>query len=379
MRLVPGSGAPQLRIAAVGDVGIIGSARARAARDGWDAVFAAWRPHFTAADLGFANLEMPIAEPEWVRPGRSREFWHEDAVAAALVRAGVHVVSLANNHMLDCGPRGIERTIAACRAAGLAHAGAGCDLEAARAPARFERAGRRIVVLAYGAGGADAAGPGRPGIAPLDAAIVTADLARFRAEADVLVVSAHWGSMYVDYPPPRVTALARAFAEAGADVVLGHHPHVVQGAERRGRALVLYSLGDAAFCATAGDVEAGVARDVRRESAVFTVEVGDGEGGVEAHPLRLDADGVPGDPGPEAAAAQGARLAAISEGLGRAAEAFAAEGAPRLLQYELQCLGTYVRGGRWDKVFGLLCAVRPRHLPLLLQAVKRGRSGRGRA
>jgi Bacterial capsule synthesis protein PGA_cap len=203
---------------------------------------------------------------------------------------------------------------------------------------------------------------------------VAEDLARWRPRADVLVVSAHWGSMYVDYPPPRVTELARAFEAGGADVVLGHHPHVLQGAERRGRTLVAYSLGDAVFNGRSGDFEAEVAAKLRLESAVFTVLACDGAHGLEVAPLLLDRDGFPAAPGAAAERAQAERFAKLSAGLADAAARFAAEGAPLLLRYELQSLGTYVRQGRWDRVVKLLGSVRPRHLPLLWQAVvRRGR------
>jgi poly-gamma-glutamate synthesis protein (capsule biosynthesis protein) len=379
MRLLEGGGAPLLSLAAVGDVGLVGSARARALREGWDAPFAALRPALTAAGLGFANLEFPVGERAWVRPGRSDEFFHDAEVPAALFRAGVHVVSLANNHVMDCGERGLARTLETCAAAGLACVGAGPDLEAARAPARFERGGRRVVVLAYSSSTGDAAGPGRPGVAPLDPELIAADLARWRAAADLLVVSAHWGSMYVDYPPPRVVEMAGAIAGAGADVVLGHHPHVLQGAERRGACAVLYSLGDAAFNCRAGDFHAEVAARTRLESAVFTVSQGAAGVAVDAEPLRLDDDGFPSACPPAEAAAQLGRLASLGNGLADAAGAFAAEGAPLLLQYELQSLGTYLRQGRWDRVAKLLGAVRPRHVPLLVQAVGgRWRKRKGR-
>jgi poly-gamma-glutamate synthesis protein (capsule biosynthesis protein) len=374
MRLLERAGTPGPVLAAVGDIGIVGAARARAAREGWDAPFAAMAPALAGADLAFANLEFPVGERAWVRPGRSEEFFHDAAVPAALARAGVRVVSLANNHMMDCGPRGLEATLAACRAAGLSTVGAGPDLEAARAPARFVLHGRRVLLLACATATDDAAGPGRPGIAPLEIAALAADLRRWRGEADLLVVSAHWGSMYVDYPPPRAVEAARALVEAGADVVLGHHPHVLQGVERRGRSVVLYSLGDAAFNCRAGDFHASVAAGTRLESAVFRIEAGADAHGVEALPLKLDDDGFPRAPGAADAAAQGERLARLSTGLADAAAAFAAEGAPRLLKYELESLWTYVRTGRWGRAVRLLGALRPRHLPLLAQAL----SGRSR-
>lgn len=371
MRLFEPEGAPRAALAAIGDVGVVGEARVRAAREGWDAPFAAIRPLASAADVAFANLEFPVGERAWVRPGRSDEFFHDPEVPGALARAGFRVVSLANNHMMDCGERGLARTLDACRAAGLATAGAGADLAAAREPAILEANGARVIVLAYATATRDAAGPASPGVAPLDAALVAEDLARWRPQADVLVVSAHWGSMYVDYPPPRVTALARAFEAGGADVALGHHPHVLQGAERRGRTLVLYSLGDAVFNSRSGDFEAEVAAQSRLESGVFTIRCCATSHGLDLAPLRLDRDGFPLAPGEEAERAQAGRFAKLSSGLADVEARFAAEGAPKLLQYELQSLGTYVRQGRWDRVAKLLGGVRARHLPLLWQAVTR--------
>jgi poly-gamma-glutamate synthesis protein (capsule biosynthesis protein) len=369
-RLLEPVGPVSLSLAAIGDVGVIGSARARAAREGWDAVFAAAAPALRAADLGFANLEMPVAAAGQVRPGRSPEFRHDAEVLPALARAGVRVVSLANNHVMDCGPAGLERTREACESAGLACAGAGGDLAAARRPAELLAGSRRVVVLAYAAPSKESARAGSPGPAPLEAAILREDLAAWRPRADVLVVSVHWGSMYVDYPPPRVLELAEALERGGADVVLGHHPHVLQGWRRAGRCLTLFSLGDVVFDGRAGDFEASVAAATRRESAVFTVRVAD-EPGLDVLPLALDADGWPQAPDGPRARAQLERLAGLAAGLADARERFAREAAPRLLGYELESLGHYLRQGRWDKVARLLGSVRPRHLPLLWQALRR--------
>jgi len=371
MRVLEPRGDIRLRIAAIGDVGLIGMARTRAAREGFDAAFAPLVPALTAADQAFANLEFPIGERAWVKPGRSDEFFHDAEVPAALARAGVHVVSLANNHMMDCGEQGLERTLEVCRSAGLLPIGAGRDLDEARTPARMTVGGQRVLWLAYGTTTNDAAADGRPGIAPLDAAVVAEDCARWRNEADVLVVSAHWGSMYVDYPPPRVTEVANAICAAGADVVIGHHPHVLQGIERRGRAIVLYSLGDAIFNCRAGDFHAEVAAQKRLESGVFTVLVAAEAPGLEVVPTRLDDDGFPRLLADTEREVPLARLDALSEGLTDAANNFAASSAPTLLQYELQSLGTYLRQGRWDRVAKLLGSVRPRHLPLLWAAVSR--------
>lgn len=369
MRVLEPRGRLRLTLAAIGDIGLIGSARVRAAREGWDAPFEPLRAALLAADHAFANLEFPIGERSWVRPGRSEEFFQDAEVPAALARAGVRIVSLANNHMMDCGEAGLSRTLEVCRAAGLTPIGAGRDLDEARTPARTLVRGERVVWLAYGMVSDDAAGPGRAGIAPLDPALVAEDCARWRPEADVLVVSAHWGSMYVDYPPPRVTEAAAAILSAGADVIIGHHPHVLQGAQQRGSGLVLYSLGDAVFNCRAGDFHAQVAVEKRLESGVFTVLVASEIMGLEVSATRLDDDGFPRLLTDSEREAPLARFEALGRGLADAARSFAANSAPTLLQYELQSLGTYLRQGRWDRVIKLLGSIRPRHLPLLWAAV----------
>jgi len=372
--LLEPQGEVRLALAALGDVGVIGSGRARARREGWDAPFRVPGAALRAADAGFANLEFPVAGERDVRPGRSREFRHDAEVCAALAGAGVRVVSLANNHVMDAGAEGLARTRAACEAAGLLAVGAGADLAAARTPARFEVRGQRVVVLAYSQSAAgDVAGASRPGVAPLEASVLREDLARWRPEADWLVVSAHWGSMYVDYPHPRVAPIARALAEGGADLVLGHHPHVLQGAERRGRALVLYSLGDGVFNCRAGDFHAQVADAVRPLSGVLTARLAAGAHGLDVAPHLLDADGFAIAPDAATAARIVERLRALSAGLAEGDARFAAEGAPRLLRYELEGLGHYLRQGRIDRIARVLLSVRPRHLPLLWQAIARPR------
>lgn len=369
VRLIEPEGEVRLSLAAIGDVAAIGRVRERARAAGYDAVLAAAAAPLAAADLGFANLEMPIAEPGWVQPGCAPESWQEEEIAAALARAGVRTVSLANNHVLDAGPAGLARTRDACRAAGLLPIGAGADLDEASAPARLEVRGVRVVALAFAEAGRDAAAAGRPGVAPLDPDSVRAALERHRAEADLLVVSVHWGSMYVDVPPPRVLALADTLSRL-ADVTLGHHPHVLQGYRRSGRSLSLLSLGDACFDPRSGEVHATVAAERRRESGVFTVRWAD-RPGLDLDPLRLDEDGVPEVPGPAAAAAQAERLRALAAGLADAAAEFRERAAPTLVRYELESLATYLRQGRFGRALRLIGALRPRHLPVLWNGLLR--------
>jgi len=363
VRLLEPEGRSLLTIAAAGDLAVIGAARGRARAAGYDAVLGALAPAFQAADLALVNLEAAIGERAWARPGVSPEFFHDPEIAAALARAGVGVASLANNHLMDLGPRGLERTLATCAAAGIVTVGAGLDLDAAVAPARLSIAGRAVVVLAAGAGD-DAAGPGRPGIAPLDPDRLAADVARERPAADVLIASVHWGSMYIDEPPPRVLELASVLEEGGVDLVIGHHPHVTQGWRRRGRTLTLFSLGDALLDARAGGVSANVAAEIRRDTGVFTVTLAERHG-LDVAPVVLDEDGVPAPAPPERAAAQCARLERLSTALAAGATGLSQDSASRLLRYEIESLGQYLRRGRLDQVARLVASLRPRHLPVI--------------
>lgn len=358
-----------LRIAAAGDIGAVGRVRGRARAGGYGPLLAALAAPLEAADAAFVNLEFPVIAGAAPAAARLRQA-HEEALLPALREVGVSAVSLANNHMLDAGPEGLVQTLEALDRARLGRFGAGRDLAEARRPWRAERRGLRLVVLGYGESNGARRDPGAPCIAPLDPDLVREDLARWRGEADVLAVAAHWGAMYIDYPPPRVIEMARLLAEAGADLVMGHHPHVVQGARREGRCLVCYSLGDAVFDGRSGEYEAQVARDVRRLSGVFVVTTGAAPS-FELVPLLLDEDGVPQAADAAAAGRVRERIERLSAGLDDAAARFADTSAPLLLRYELQSVLALLKQGRLGRVAKLLASVRPRHLPLLWQAMRR--------
>jgi poly-gamma-glutamate synthesis protein (capsule biosynthesis protein) len=153
------------------------------------------------------------------------------AFAGALAWAGVDVVSTANNHALDAGEEGLFDTLRHLSGAGVAAAGTGRDLDEARRPAIVERHGLRFAFLAYSRYDNRHSGfalPGRSGAAPLDPFLVEEDVRRARAEAraDHVVLSFHWGRENTRDVPGGARRLARAMVDAGADVVLGHHPHL---------------------------------------------------------------------------------------------------------------------------------------------------------
>lgn len=202
-----------------------------------------------AADLFILNLESCVSDRGApVRDPDKRFFFRAPPVAGErLAGLGVSCVSLANNHALDYGTEALEDTLAHLEAAGVATVGAGRDLAAARAPVVLRSAsGERVRVLAV----ADhpfswAAGPGRPGIAFADlrAEALPAWLGAHAApgpDADLVVVTPHWGPNMREVPVAHVRRAASALEAAGATLVAGHSAHVPQGVSGR----TLFDLGD---------------------------------------------------------------------------------------------------------------------------------------
>ncbi len=259
---------PTARLLFLGDVTFGRAIATAVARHGADAPLAPARAALRAPDLTIANLEGPLAPPGpdgGAAPGRI-DLAGPTAAAGALARAGVDVVSLANNHSLDAGVDGLRRTAAALAAAGVtAIGGRGGAAPPADRPgpgaAAIRRVGAlRVALLAY----TTVLGPGTDrdqaadAIAVLDAAAPGAaerDVAAARSAADVVVVVMHWGVEGEAAPRPIERRLARALVVAGADLVVGAHPHVVQPVEwvatgraaTRRPALVAYALGNALF------------------------------------------------------------------------------------------------------------------------------------
>jgi poly-gamma-glutamate synthesis protein (capsule biosynthesis protein) len=207
-------------------------------------------------DITFANLETPIA-PQTSRGSRAFVFNAPPAVVTALEHAGIHLVSVANNHAFDQGRPGFEETLRSLDAAGMTYVGAGPAPHAA-GPVRFERNGLAVAFLGYTYGlnqGGNDCPTARAGAAAclqaaeIDRRAIVDDVRAAAAHADAVVVSLHWGVEYEQQPRAQDVALAHRLADAGALVILGHHPHVLQPVELYRRsdgstAVIAYSLGN---------------------------------------------------------------------------------------------------------------------------------------
>jgi poly-gamma-glutamate synthesis protein (capsule biosynthesis protein) len=250
-------------------------------------------PLLAGADLTVGNLESTLSDHGPPQQGDD-SFAADPRSLPAMALLGFDALSLANNHTGDYGTAALVATRSAFRDSGISAFGAGRDLRAASRAAVLEHDGVRFGFLGFNTiGETPRAGPGRPGalsvrMPPRTGPLNQADLARvLRAvrrlgrRVDVVVVMPHWGTQYTHRVEPIQRRVGRRLVDAGADLVVGGHPHWVQGLERYHGAVIDYSLGNFVF-----DMDF---MDQTMEGVALTATFrGDRLRGIELTPYRLD-------------------------------------------------------------------------------------------
>jgi poly-gamma-glutamate synthesis protein (capsule biosynthesis protein) len=242
--------APSLTVAAGGDVQADRMVGNYIDAHGGAAALVKVAPYLRSADLAFINLEGPISDKGAKLDWKEYTFRSRLALAGGLASAGIDIVSTANNHAADCGSAAVLDTIARLDKAGIEHAGSGKNLSAARSPAILDTAAGKVAVLAFTDKFASgfAAGSDLPGVATIgDGSKVLQAIAEAKKRARYVIVSFHWGTEYTSQAASYQRSLAHKAIDAGADLILGHHPHVIQGLEVYKDKLIAYSLGDFLF------------------------------------------------------------------------------------------------------------------------------------
>lgn len=267
--------AGQVVINAVGDIMLAGSATATLKRLGYGYPFAAVSAELHNGDIAVGNLEAPIARQGIEFTEKRFRFKAHPAAAAALKKAGFSVLTLANNHIMDFGLPALEETLGNLDVNGLRYTGAGGTLRAARVPAVIKVNDRSVAFLAYSLTFPEefyAAGD-RPGTAPGYPRFFREDIARAKKESDFVVVSFHWGTEGAATPSSYQQVAAHAAIDAGADVVLGHHPHVLQGVEQYEGGIIFYSLGNFVFGSMSRTAVSSIIARITLDDGVATVEL----------------------------------------------------------------------------------------------------------
>ena len=252
--------------------------------------FALLQPRLDSADLSLVNVEMAISDrgtPHW----KEFVFRVPPSAAERIAAGGVSVANLANNHANDYGPDALTDTVDLLEGAGVTTIGAGRNADeayqyrllATDGGVRVAFVGASLIVPS-----AFAAGTTTPGIAsahtPARARVL--DTVRAAAsKADAVVVAVHWGIERDTCPNGEQRLLAQQLLDAGADAVIGHHPHVLQPVEVVGGKLVAYSLGNFVWHARSG---------ILGETGVLRIDFdGDEVTAWEFHPHLLDSNGAP--------------------------------------------------------------------------------------
>ncbi len=239
------------RVLAVGDIMLTGSAKLLLQEKGYDHPFQDKNLSrlIASADVAFANLEYPITMKGVRYQDKEYTFRGDAESLKAIKKAGFDLLSLANNHIMDYGEKGLRDTIRQCRKNRFAFAGAGADLASASRLAVIKRRGIRYGLLAYSLTFPEEfwATPGKPGTAHPDWAQVGQDIRDAGPRVDILLVSFHWGEELKSEPKKYQIDFAHHAINSGADMVLGHHPHVPQPVEIFKGRPIFYSLGNYAF------------------------------------------------------------------------------------------------------------------------------------
>jgi poly-gamma-glutamate synthesis protein (capsule biosynthesis protein) len=263
----------QVNFAVAGDVIPHGAVRAAASAagdgaQGWGALFADVADVFQHADFGFVNLETPVA-PAHSRGTREFLFDAPVALVDALKANGIKIVSSANNHMMDQGWAGFAETREHLRERGMLFAGTGDTAQQSWQPVITEANGIKVGWLGMTRwlnGNRNPDKDDQPHVnffpypdeskgappadkASLDEASVLNAVIKARSQCDFLVISIHWGTEYAPAPRPADVEMAHQMLDAGASVIVGHHPHVLQPVETYKTAdgrdtVIFFSLGN---------------------------------------------------------------------------------------------------------------------------------------
>lgn len=355
---------PTVSCCAVGDIGLSGRAAATAQRMGSDVLFAEVAPVLRAADISLGNLESPLASE--IAPGN--RFAAPITGAATLRDVGFNILHLANNHVGEFGQAGLVATLDAVRGVGLSALGAGDDATAARQMIRTDIGGVRIGWLGCGRTLLPQTKTGQNYWEFNEQELIDRVLAE-RSGVDVLIVSIHIGFMYMDYPRPQHKTMAERLMESGADLVLMHHAHVLQGVEITPPGKICcYNLGNFLYDWEEGDVQTPVVLRQQNEGGIFWFEV-DRQGVARAAvlPTWIDRDccvrWARGERGKEILS----RLARISRDLDGDIELlFEQQRAERNTGPILKVLAFHIMHRNWGYIFDSLRRARLEHFKMLL-------------
>jgi poly-gamma-glutamate synthesis protein (capsule biosynthesis protein) len=245
----PAAGPSRTTVFAAGDVYLGGHVKGRVKEHGPEHPFVHLEDTIESHDLAFANLEAPISSRGTrINDTKKPLFRISKEDALPLTHSGLDVMAVANNHTMDFLEESFVDTLETMEEFGIATVGGGLTRKQAETPYIYQHGNNRIAILAYNRIMMTqmAVNAHRPGMNAFIVEKVIEDIQQI-PEDTVVLVSVHWGDQYVEYPLPRHVKAARKMIEAGADAILGHHPHCPQTVEVHQGKPIFYSLGNFVF------------------------------------------------------------------------------------------------------------------------------------
>jgi len=244
-----------ITLLAIGDVMLGGNVGKTVDQKGDAFLFNQLKKKRKEADLLFINLEMIFSDsnPSFLRHAHE-SFRVSDKRIKTLKFMGVDIVNIGTNHIKDFGNESIEKTIKILDSSGIKHISGGINEVESRKPSIINKNSIKLGFLGYCKIGEYTASDETSGAAPLIPEKIYQDITNIRKDVDFVILSLHWGTELSEYPSPEQVEMSHSFIEKGADIILGHHPHIIQGIEEYKNGIIFYSLGNFIFDNTAGKV-----------------------------------------------------------------------------------------------------------------------------
>jgi poly-gamma-glutamate synthesis protein (capsule biosynthesis protein) len=246
------------------------------------------------SDILAGNFEFPFTDClKAEKLGASRNYAAPVDMAKIFHEVNFDVLSLANNHTMDWGVEGFETTRKILDKHGIKTFGAGLDNKESREPVIIEKQNKKYAFLGYCKKGSYSSQNGKPGVSPIDEDFIIEEITTLRNRVDYILVSMHWGTEFVNYPDPKDVQLGHRLIEAGADVIWGHHPHVVQGYENYNNGLIIYSLGSFIYAPSQEEVKTNKKIQERKKSLIGSVTFKQNNISFEYIPCKLNEENIP--------------------------------------------------------------------------------------
>lgn len=324
----------------------------------------------SGADLVTANLEMPFTETrEPYMPGALLEFAGDPKKAVLLNELGISFVSTATNHCMDWGGEGIETTSKLLDNLCILHCGVGENKTTASETIVIKKSGYNIGLASFCKLGHFSAKRNRPGAANYSKLEIIKRIRSLRTNVDIIIINLHVGLEYCQYPTPQIVKECRKFVDCGADLIICHHPHVLQAIEKYKHGIIAYSLGNFIFRNKSGHVISDALWKERHQSIILETCFYRDRSKPEFSflPVEINDSGIPEHASEQAAS----EIAAIFEELkGKLDTISSAEIYHHFVGNVLDReIGTYKKLWKekgWKFLWPAIKGLRPRHVKMLL-------------